>query len=665
MSCSRPPPPPPAPPNPWAGRTHPGTNVELITGENWPHRLLHVGTMTSHVRQGKNTYNGVSEPRYNVLSYTWGFFVDQSATATPLPVHGINWPIPRIKPDHFSANTFRRAIEYVALGCKRPPCDWVWVDIACIPQAHPGEGPEAIEIRGQEIGRQVEIFKRAEEAFAWLSSLRLDNLFESKQKLTTFLDIVVCVNEGDVGLTSPNDLLRHWSEVGRLSRSYEQWMRRILDHPWLQSLWTLQEMVLRPDALILFDDGLLDLYPGDSGSSKQISPWAFMQIKNDIDELRGFNVPGGFFHHATLRYDECKSLPASQAGIEAESKTRALISTIEERIISLIALQDERGLSVLASWFPHSAYSVAQRRRVGRVEDRIYGIVQIYGISCDPSPLGADEFARLRALEDEFGTKLVSIAPLLSQIFIHSDEDERPRKSWLITQKCKADDFLWSSFMNPSQVVKSLFDRFEVLPTICNNGERTIGINFEVKAWNLRDFAESSLPSSGLRTFDRDLLFRKHSGRHLDRYRGMMLDRHVSKIVLGRAVDYFPSHDQFMDAVDRLEKYYGNTIDDGKDRKLVIDKSFSTLKVALLGSSSPPNLPVVQFVGLVVARYRRKRRIQTANRGKDESAGGSPGSPSRVVWERIGLMRWTECYGDNKPVHYLLPAHHMLSGIII
>lgn len=33
----------------------------------------------------------------------------------------------------------------------------------------------------------------------------------------------------------------------------------MLDHAWFQSLWTLQEMVLRPNAWILFEDGLLEI----------------------------------------------------------------------------------------------------------------------------------------------------------------------------------------------------------------------------------------------------------------------------------------------------------------------------------------------------------------------------------------------------------------------
>ncbi|KAF8847483.1 hypothetical protein BDZ45DRAFT_607411, partial [Acephala macrosclerotiorum] len=154
MPCLPPPAPPPAPPNAWAGRSKPATQP-LISASIWPHRLLHVKSMTSYVRAGRNIYNSVEAPSYNVLSYTWGYYQD-NAQQHPLLVHGIDWPIPSIKKDHFTTATFQNAIEHAARGVNCP-CEWLWVDIACIPQKHNLESKEAIGLRGQEIGRQVEI----------------------------------------------------------------------------------------------------------------------------------------------------------------------------------------------------------------------------------------------------------------------------------------------------------------------------------------------------------------------------------------------------------------------------------------------------------------------------------------------------------------------------
>jgi hypothetical protein len=146
--------------------------------------------MTSYVREGSDTYNGVTAPQYNVLSYTWGNFLDSTATA--ISVNGVDWPIPAIQKGHFTADAFKTAIERAARGV-RHHCEWLWVDIACIPQKHTKETKEARDMRGQEIGRQVEIFRRAQEAFAWLSHLKASELSES-QPLITVNDFLAHAN---------------------------------------------------------------------------------------------------------------------------------------------------------------------------------------------------------------------------------------------------------------------------------------------------------------------------------------------------------------------------------------------------------------------------------------------------------------------------------------
>lgn len=133
---------------------------------DWPHRLLHVETMTSHARVGISTYNGVQAPRYNIMSYTWGQYEDPNRNCSSLPVRGVNWPIPCIKEDHFTSEKFLNAIRRVARGAYKEQCDWVWLDVACIPQEWAGETSEDAALRGQEIGRQLAIFQRAEEFFA-------------------------------------------------------------------------------------------------------------------------------------------------------------------------------------------------------------------------------------------------------------------------------------------------------------------------------------------------------------------------------------------------------------------------------------------------------------------------------------------------------------------
>lgn len=126
--------------------------------------------MTSHIRQGHSIYNSIEVPDYNVLSYTWGFYQNRTDSESPILIHGVDWPVPSIQSEHFTVDAFQLAINNAAKGYQYP-CEWLWIDIACIPQEHAGETQEANFLRGHEIGSQFGIFYRAKEAFAWLGGL--------------------------------------------------------------------------------------------------------------------------------------------------------------------------------------------------------------------------------------------------------------------------------------------------------------------------------------------------------------------------------------------------------------------------------------------------------------------------------------------------------------
>lgn len=99
---------------------------------------------------------------------------------------------------------------------------------------------------------------------------------------------------------------------------------------------------------------------------------------------------------------------------------------------------------------------------------------------------------KLAALQDEFGRKLVSQSPVLSQLFIHTlPPNEEPRRSWLITEKCKVDDHWWESFEAGNKVI-NLFDSFRT--TVANPAEFSRfswGLEFKGRAWYL----SSAVPS--------------------------------------------------------------------------------------------------------------------------------------------------------------------------
>lgn len=262
-------------------------------------------------------------------------------------------------------------------------------------------------------------------------------------------------------------------------------------------------------------------------------------------------------------------------------------------------------------------------------------------------------------MEDEFGLKLVAKSPLLSQVFIHGSAEESPRRSWLITQECKVDDPFWTRFTSEWKV-ENLFKTLEILEEDKSDGTQNLYLSFVGNAWHLDSSVESPTASQSL--------FRPHKPGSPAQYRGLMLDRHISNSVLGRVVDYFDNHEIMSQAVRKLDQHYRHDVgySGGNDP----DDSVSSLaiNVALLGSSSAPNLPVVDYVGLVLAPCPTPKTvfIRTNQDDSTHAGQGSPGGSKTMTWKRISLMRWTEIYHDNNQTrHSRLSAPRNVECIII
>ena len=85
---------------------------------------------------------------------------------------------------------------------------------------------------------------------------------------------------------------------------------------------------------------------------------------------------------------------------------------------------------------------MAQYRRAS--EDRIYGITQVYGISCRPLLPGGDPTSRLHVMDDECGEKVTDKYPLL-RLFLEPF------------------DSAWSTHISSSYHVTSLFESLRVI----------------------------------------------------------------------------------------------------------------------------------------------------------------------------------------------------------
>lgn len=123
----------------------------------WPRRLLHVPSMTSFQWQPGNVYGNIEEPKYNILTYTWGRWRlqdndEHASEVESLPIAGVPWDIPKISPEHFTANQFLSVIHGITQplsGRNIPGVEFIWLDVACINQRD--KEPDS----AAEVGRQA------------------------------------------------------------------------------------------------------------------------------------------------------------------------------------------------------------------------------------------------------------------------------------------------------------------------------------------------------------------------------------------------------------------------------------------------------------------------------------------------------------------------------
>jgi hypothetical protein len=154
---------------------------------------------------------------------------------------GVRWPIPRIKPDHFTVDGLVSTIRIAAVGNAAgdvPPVDFIWLDVACIDQT-----PNSKE-NASEVGRQAKIFTGAINVFAWFTSFRSASDFTAwyDQSTVTYFATETPAFRPFHKAEPKEDLVENM--LNNISR--------LLQEPWCTSLWTLQEAFLRPDTMLLF-----------------------------------------------------------------------------------------------------------------------------------------------------------------------------------------------------------------------------------------------------------------------------------------------------------------------------------------------------------------------------------------------------------------------------
>lgn len=209
---------------------------EINVSEDLPHYLWDV--------KGRRTVvtKDLSGPiEYTAISHTWGRWKYKDYTKFPkIYLDGMkDWSIPQNS--KFKVEQLPDILASVPFNTP-----YIWFDLVCIPQEPTEE--QLMFISAQEIGRQAKIFRRAKIAAAWFNDI---DTWVGMNAAISRLSIHFLQEGGtDIPVQSSQDspdlncdrTLELFEDASEANEAPEDFMNR-----WFSSLWTLQEICLRPD----------------------------------------------------------------------------------------------------------------------------------------------------------------------------------------------------------------------------------------------------------------------------------------------------------------------------------------------------------------------------------------------------------------------------------
>ncbi|KAL2155753.1 hypothetical protein VTH82DRAFT_495 [Thermothelomyces myriococcoides] len=375
--------------------------------------------MTSVERDGENVYSlgdlKVEQPKYSILSYTWGRWRvkgKEAATSAALPINGTPWRVPPIEKDHFTVDTFRKVIQLMA---DVAGVSWVWADVGCIDQREddPVSGFVNTQAPG-EIGRQSSIYKNAAAAFVWLCGVR-------KSELSAAVDVLMQQGLDFIswaGDSSKREMMGAFPDdkVQDLAKSFDI----ILNDPWFSSIWTLQELVLRNDALVLAAEGEPVLWIRDEPHERRMYLIMLISFCKNAYTAIETTLAGR------------RSSP-NNTSWKLSDQAESALRRIKQQIL-------QAGIYCVFSTNPNVQYGMARYRFASFEEDRVYGIMQIYGLRLGKAARPETK-PTLRELVREMAEAINKMSPILGQYFVHTSAS-CPNVTWHITEQSFVPDDL-------------------------------------------------------------------------------------------------------------------------------------------------------------------------------------------------------------------------------
>ncbi|PFH57199.1 hypothetical protein XA68_15379 [Ophiocordyceps unilateralis] len=151
-------------------------------------QLIYLGTDEGRretFRVGEDVAYDTRRPQYIAISHTWGRWIKDDEAGFVIP-NGFQYPIPRNKT--FLVEELAQSLcNFQRLNSFPADCECVWLDLLCIPQG-PDEllSGQDLETRQREIARQGSIFHNAVKVIGWLHELEDLSCLEAFFELSAY-----------------------------------------------------------------------------------------------------------------------------------------------------------------------------------------------------------------------------------------------------------------------------------------------------------------------------------------------------------------------------------------------------------------------------------------------------------------------------------------------
>ncbi|KAL4989654.1 hypothetical protein BDW68DRAFT_186312 [Aspergillus falconensis] len=262
--------------------------------------------------------------RYAIVSHTWGRLRDGDAMES---VCGVPWRVPKIT--RYDVRQLPRMITEA--GFSEP---YIWMDLLCIPQEMSVDWQLAI--CKAELPRQLAIFRSSSTAAIWLSDVAgwdstvgaiawmgLKSLSKDPTSLARYNKLFDLDSGCDAIVPSASsacDLIKE-----EISGDAENNEEEVIPSAWFTSLWTLQEIMIRPDMIMLDKNWR----PLAVGNKLLITLDSLVSLAGELSAIRG--APKGvatltsmfYDHHLSLLRTESRLVPLVLGANRVSTSPRA------------------------------------------------------------------------------------------------------------------------------------------------------------------------------------------------------------------------------------------------------------------------------------------------------------------------------------------------------